>query len=48
MRALSRADLPRLAALPPGVVAAWRRGDPEATRRLAAVEADSLGVAPPR
>ena len=47
VRALSRSDLSRLAALPPGVVAGWRRGDPEATRRLAAVEAESLGLAPP-
>jgi hypothetical protein len=49
VRALARQDLPRLAALPSGLVAAWRRGEPEATRALARLEAESLGLfLPPR
>ncbi|RBY84795.1 hypothetical protein DQ240_13570 [Blastococcus sp. TF02A-26] len=43
-RAVATAPLPRLAALPPGTAAAWRTGDPAATRALAALEADRLGL----
>ena len=43
-RAVATAPLPRLAALPPGTGAAWRAGDPAATRALAALEADRLGL----
>lgn len=43
-RAVATAPLPRLAALPPGTGTAWRAGDPAATRLLASVEADRLGL----
>ncbi|MGY1742768.1 MULTISPECIES: hypothetical protein [unclassified Blastococcus] len=43
-RAVATAPLPRLAALPPGTGAAWRAGDPAATRALAALEARRLGL----
>jgi hypothetical protein len=43
-RALATAPLPRLAALPPGTGAAWRVGDPDAVRALAALEAQRLGL----
>jgi hypothetical protein len=43
-RALATAPLPRLAALPAGTAAAWRAGDPSATRALAALELDRLGL----
>ena len=43
-RALATAPLPRLAALPPGTGAAWRVGDPDAVRVLAALEAQRLGL----
>jgi hypothetical protein len=43
-RAVATAPLPRLAVLPPGTGAAWRTGDPTATRALAALEADRLGL----
>ncbi|MGY1815740.1 hypothetical protein [Blastococcus sp. SYSU D00820] len=43
-RALATAPLPRLAALPAGTGAAWRAGDPDAVRTLAALEADRLGL----
>ncbi|SHN61326.1 hypothetical protein SAMN05660350_01050 [Geodermatophilus obscurus] len=43
-RALATAPLSRLAALPPGTADAWRAGDPAATRALAAVELERLGV----
>jgi hypothetical protein len=43
-RALATAPLGRLADLPPGTADAWRAGDPAATRVLAAVELDRLGL----
>ena len=43
-RALATAPLPRLAALPSGTGAAWRTGDPAATRMLAALELGRLGL----
>ena len=43
-RALATAPLPRLAALPSGVGEAWRRGEPEAIRVLAALELQRLGL----
>ncbi len=43
-RALATAPLTRLAALPPGTAGAWRAGEPAATRALAAVELERLGV----
>ena len=46
-RALATAPLPRLAALPTGTGAAWRAGDPEAVRALAALELRRLGLRPP-
>lgn len=46
-RAVATAPLPRLAALPPGTGAAWRAGDPAATRLLAAMEAGRLGLGLP-
>jgi hypothetical protein len=47
-RALASAPLPRLAALPAGVGAAWRRGEPEAVRVLAALELQRLGLRLPQ
>jgi hypothetical protein len=47
VRALATAPLSRLAALPPGTAAAWHAGDPAATRALAGLELDRLGVDPP-
>jgi hypothetical protein len=46
-RALATAPLPRLAALPPGTGDAWRKGDPDAVRALAALELRRLGLRPP-
>ncbi|MGY1691337.1 hypothetical protein [Geodermatophilus sp. SYSU D01105] len=46
-RALVTAPLSRLAALPAGTAAAWRDGDPDATRALARLELDRLGLATP-
>ena len=46
-RAAATAPLPALAALPAGTGAAWRSGEPEATRALAAVELHRLGLRPP-
>ena len=43
-RALATAPLPRLAALPAGTAAAWRAGEPEAVRALAALELERLGL----
>jgi hypothetical protein len=43
-RALATAPLPRLAALPPGIGAAWRAGDLAAVRALAALELARLGL----
>jgi hypothetical protein len=45
-RALATAPLSRLAALPAGTGAAWHAGDPAATRALAGLELDRLGLAP--
>jgi hypothetical protein len=46
-RALATAPLSRLAGLPAGTAAAWRAGDPEATRALAGLELARLGLAVP-
>jgi hypothetical protein len=43
-RAVARAPLSRLAALPMGTGAAWRAGDPAATRTLAELELGRLGL----
>jgi hypothetical protein len=43
-RAIATAPLPALVALPAGTGAAWRAGDPDATRSLAALELARLGV----
>ncbi|MCA0145621.1 hypothetical protein [Blastococcus sp. LR1] len=43
-RAVATAPLPRLAALPMGTGAAWRSGDPAATRALAELELGRLGL----
>jgi hypothetical protein len=43
-RAVATAPLPRLAALPAGTGAAWRAGDPAATRALAELELGRLGL----
>jgi hypothetical protein len=43
-RALATAPLPRLAALPAGIGAAWQAGDPTAVRALAALELGRLGL----
>jgi hypothetical protein len=43
-RALATAALPRLAGLPAGIGGAWRRGEPEAVRMLAALELQRLGL----
>ena len=43
-RALATAPLSRLATVPDGTAAAWRRGDPGAVRALAALELDRLGL----
>jgi hypothetical protein len=45
-RAAATAPLTALAALPAGTGAAWRAGDPEATRALAAIELRRLGLRP--
>ncbi|MGY2084727.1 hypothetical protein [Blastococcus sp. SYSU DS0539] len=47
LRAAATAPLPLLAALPPGTGAAWRSGDPAATRELAGLELRRLGLRPP-
>jgi hypothetical protein len=46
-RAVATAPLPELASLPPGTGAAWRAGDPVATRLLAGLELRRLGLRPP-
>ncbi|MGY1634328.1 hypothetical protein ACI784_21730 [Geodermatophilus sp. SYSU D01186] len=46
-RALATAPLPRLAALPPGTAAAWHAGDAAATRALAGLELERLGLTAP-
>jgi hypothetical protein len=43
-RAVATAPLPRLAALPAGTGAAWRRGEPAAVRTLAGLELARLGL----
>jgi hypothetical protein len=43
-RGVATAPLPRLAALAPGTGAAWRAGDPDATRAVATLELDRLGL----
>jgi hypothetical protein len=47
-RAAATAPLPRLAALPAGTGTAWRAGDPDAVRALAAIELARLGLRLPR
>jgi len=44
LRALANQPLRRLAALDPGIAAAWRRGDPAAVEALAALELRRLGL----
>ena len=46
-RAVATAPLPALAALPEGTGAAWRAGDPAATRALAGLELRRLGLVVP-
>jgi hypothetical protein len=46
-RAVATAPLPALAGLPAGTGAAWRAGDPDATRALAALELARLGLRQP-
>ena len=46
-RAVATASLPALAGLPAGTGAAWRAGDPAATRALAGLELRRLGLAAP-
>ena len=43
-RALATAPLPRLAGLPPGTGAAWKKGDADAVRALAGLELRRLGL----
>ncbi|HEX6231664.1 MAG TPA: hypothetical protein VFZ63_00915 [Jiangellaceae bacterium] len=47
VRALARRRLPQLAALGDDIVPKWRRGEPAALRKLAALELRRLGLAPP-
>lgn len=44
VRAVARAPIRRLARVDPAVLSGWRAGDPEATRRLARLELDDLGL----
>lgn len=44
VRALARQPLRRLSRLSPEVVTGWKAGDPAATRELAALELDELGL----
>lgn len=44
LRALATQPLNKLIALDPEIAAAWRRGDPEAVRRLADLELRGLGL----
>ena len=44
VRALARQPLGRLARLDPAVVTGWKAGDPDATRRLAQLELDDIGL----
>jgi hypothetical protein len=46
-RAAATAPLTALAGLPEGTGAAWRAGNPQATRALAALELGRLGLRPP-
>ncbi|WP_435378790.1 hypothetical protein [Aquipuribacter sp. MA13-6] len=46
LRALTTQPLPRLAAVSADPVGDWRRGDPEVTARLAALELEHLGLTP--
>ncbi|MFY1637024.1 hypothetical protein ACN27F_27730 [Solwaraspora sp. WMMB335] len=48
LRALATRPLRTIAALGPDVAAGWRRGDPEVTAALAALELRSLGMRAPR
>jgi hypothetical protein len=47
LRALTHTSLARLASIGPDPVAAWRSGDPETLRRLAALELKRAGVSRP-
>jgi hypothetical protein len=47
VRALARRKLPQLAALGDDIVPKWRRGEPAALHKLAALELRRLGLAPP-
>jgi hypothetical protein len=44
LRALTRQPLRRLTAIDPEIATAWRRGDPDAVRRLADLELGALGL----
>jgi hypothetical protein len=44
LRALARAPVRRLRTVSPDAAADWRAGDPAVTRRLAALELESLGL----
>jgi hypothetical protein len=44
MRALATQPLQRLAAVSADPVGDWRRGDPQVTARLAALELEHLGL----
>jgi hypothetical protein len=48
LRALAGQPLTRLTRLDPDIAAAWRRGDPVAVDRLAALELTTLGLRAPR
>lgn len=48
LRALSRVSARQLRTVSPNPVAAWRGGDPEVVRKLAALELDRLGLHPHR
>lgn len=47
LRAMTRLPVRRLLQVCPDPAAAWRRPDPAAVRRLAALELDALGLRPP-
>ena len=46
LRALANRPLPRLTEISPDPVEAWRRGDSEVVRALAALELRSIGLRP--
>src|SRR5947209_16026368 len=48
LRALTNRPLHELRSVAEDPLAAWRSGDPDAVRALAALELDAAGVSPPR